>query len=82
MQGLHCVGPLSSMNTKYKTPTRELRVSVDQNGRNPFEGDIQGEAKILVAYRDAEDANKIQMALMTAKISKINSNKTFDRNDA
>ena len=34
-----------------------------------------------MAYRDAEDANKIQMALMTAKISKLASNKTFDQND-
>ena len=76
------VGPLSSMNTKYKTPTRELRISVDQNDRNPFEGDIQGESKILVAYRDADEANKIQLALMTSKISKLTSNKTLDQNDA
>jgi hypothetical protein len=69
------------MNTKYKTPTRELRISIDQNDRNPFEGDIQGESKILVAYKDADEANKIQLALMTAKISKLTSNKTFDQND-
>jgi hypothetical protein len=36
------------MNTKYKIPTRELRISANQNDWNPFDGDIQGEAKILV----------------------------------
>lgn len=76
------VGSLSSLNTKYKIPTREHRISADPSNWNPFEGDIQGEAKILVAYIDADDANKIQLALMTAKISKLNSNKTIDQNDA
>lgn len=75
------VGLLSPMNIRFKEPTRELRVSVDPNDWNPFEGDIQGESKVIVALRDADDGSKIKLALMTAKISKLTSNKTIKQNE-
>ena len=55
----HCI-----QNTKFPPENFNIEyLLIQSNNWNPFEGDIQGEAKRVVAYRDADDANKVQLAL-------------------
>ena len=63
------VGSLSSVPMVYKTPTRQLRVEPhDQNYLNAFEGNVEGEDRILLAIKDKENKAAFHIALLIGKI--------------